>query len=38
MELGNPISRSAAAMALTASPSETPGLRLNEKVTAGKLP
>ena len=35
---GKPISRSAAAMASTASPSDAPGARLNDSVTAGNCP
>src|SRR5204862_7831038 len=38
MLAGRPISRSAASMAVTASPRATPGARLKERVTAGELP
>ena len=38
MLAGTPSSRSAAVMALTASPSDAPGARLNEIVAAGNWP
>ena len=38
MLAGSPISRSALRIALTASPSEAPGARLNDTVAAGNWP